>query len=1272
MSFDHPQHLHRSPVPCWLPSLATSLRFICAQGLVLALLMCAVSPAGAHVLFPHDYGNGEILTFSGGTPGKDYELRVGKPGGGIVKATDALLDVTFLDHRRVKIAPRNVALDVYREFYGLTGGSGGTLMLAAVYVSGTDTLVDGTLVINTVYDPSPQFQNATFTGNQRWTTRVEAVEGETQTFSFPWVADHGGTKNWRLGNPVTYLSDLAVRCEIESELVAILPAAETHSDLATLVTSETDTAGTSGKASIRFAAPAYNFGGNNDYTVRIHNAQDPYRIGGEGDPTGCSGSALDVQITVTRPVSAPATAQVLFPNDYGSGQVLNFSGGTADGSYELRVERPGGGSVKAAEAFLDVTFLSHSQVKITPRNVAPDVYVGFHSLIGAGGLSQLPAAVYVSGTDTLVDGALAVDAVYDPSPQFQDATFTGSQLWTTRVDAVENTTGAYSFPWQAVYAGDKNWSAGNPGTTPPIRCQIGTDSVAVLPPPPTGSRTATLVTDETDATGTSGKVSIEFAAPPYNPDGNNVYTVRVLSWQDPYGIDGEGNTTGCNGSALDVWITVSQAPQAVPGSYVDGDLRLVNGAVPNEGRLEMYVDDQWGTICDDYWTDDEADVACRQLGYEQGSVRNGGRFLQSHFGAADEGVPIWLDNLLCEGDEAGLMDCPRASQPGGTDLGQHNCSLDHLEDVGVRCLTGELAEFSVADDSANEGGILHFHITLSRARESATRVDYATSDGTARAGADYVPASGTLFFYAGELTRTVTVTVLDDSHDDDGETLTLTLSNAVEARIEDGEAIGTIVNSDPLPKAWVARFGRTVAGHLVDALEARLETPTGSYVQLGGHRLGGAAEVNTSKLAPRLAPDLTRGPGPALWDESEPAQTIGQDMTVRQLLLGSAFHLVSNEEASTPYSRLTAWGRVATSGFDGGADRLSLDGTVTTATLGVDGAWRRWLTGVALAYSEGKGSFGQVEAAGGNVDSTLTSLHPYVGYTLSDRVRLWAMGGFGRGVLTLTAAGDAAMETDIGLTMAAIGSRSVLAAAANGLTVALETDAFWVHTTSDATAGLLAADADVTRLRLGLESSYAAVLKNGTMLTPRFELGLRHDGGDAETGLGVEVGGGLIWSVPARGLSVELEARSLVAHQVAGFRDWSISGLVSFDPHPSSDRGLSASLRSSIGLASLAGTDALLGRETLAELAARDASRGGRLAAEAAYGFPILGGRFTGAPWAGAGVLESGRDYRVGYRISSARLSDADMRFGIEGMRRESDGDAATEHAVNLRFAMRW
>ena len=46
-----------------------------------------------------------------------------------------------------------------------------------------------------------------------------------------------------------------------------------------------------------------------------------------------------------------------------------------------------------------------------------------------------------------------------------------------------------------------------------------------------------------------------------------------------------------------------------------GQLRLVNGSIPNAGRLEICIMDQWGTICNDGWTHDNAEVACRQLGY---------------------------------------------------------------------------------------------------------------------------------------------------------------------------------------------------------------------------------------------------------------------------------------------------------------------------------------------------------------------------------------------------------------------------------------------------------------------------------------------------------------------------------------------------------------------------------------------------------------------------------------------------------------------------------
>ena len=134
---------------------------------------------------------------------------------------------------------------------------------------------------------------------------------------------------------------------------------------------------------------------------------------------------------------------------------------------------------------------------------------------------------------------------------------------------------------------------------------------------------------------------------------------------------------------------------------------------------------------------------------------------------------------------------------------------------------------SVADARVEEddGAVLSFAVTLSRAASGALTVDYATSDGSAQAGVDYTAASGTLTFQAGESSRTIEVSVLDDSHDDDGETLTLTLSNPSSGRLTDGEATGTIENRDPLPRALLARFGRTAAVHVVEHVEERMEAP---------------------------------------------------------------------------------------------------------------------------------------------------------------------------------------------------------------------------------------------------------------------------------------------------------------------------------------------------------------------------------------------------------------------------------------------------------------
>ena len=144
--------------------------------------------------------------------------------------------------------------------------------------------------------------------------------------------------------------------------------------------------------------------------------------------------------------------------------------------------------------------------------------------------------------------------------------------------------------------------------------------------------------------------------------------------------------------------------------------------------------------------------------------------------------------------------------------------------------------FSVADGRVeeNDGALLAFTVTLNRAETERLTVDYATSDGSAQAGVDYAAARGTLTFAPGETEKTVEVTVLDDSLDEGEETLTLTLSRASGAVIADATATGTIVNSDPVPRAWLARFGRTVAKHVLEGVEKRMTEPRTEWEREAG------------------------------------------------------------------------------------------------------------------------------------------------------------------------------------------------------------------------------------------------------------------------------------------------------------------------------------------------------------------------------------------------------------------------------------------------------
>ena len=647
------------------------------------------------------------------------------------------------------------------------------------------------------------------------------------------------------------------------------------------------------------------------------------------------------------------------------------------------------------------------------------------------------------------------------------------------------------------------------------------------------------------------------------------------------------------------------------------------------------------------------------------------------------------------------------------------CTADNrvLSNTETRTIPGPLT-LSVADARAEEGDdpTLDFVVTLNRASTETVTVDYATADGTATEpadyvakSADYVAKSGKLSFAAGVTEQTVSVTVKDDGHNEEEETMTLVLSNPSGARIRDGEATGTIENSDPIPAAWLARFGRTVADHVVDAIGTRLTESSGgaSHVTLGGQHIalggrgdgsapgadaGGGDMTLADEAAARdtlvaFADRISGASGAGdTWSSRQSDGTSLRDrsMTGRELLLGSSFVLNlsgDGEGAASGGTRWTAWGGAASSRFDGEAEGLSLDGDVTTFTLGADAAWSRWLAGVAVALSEGTGSYrdhadtDHESRGSGELESSLTSVHPYARLELSERLSLWGILGYGTGELEMALDSGERWTTDTTQEMAALGARSVLvqAPATGGLELGLRGDAVMQRMRSDRATGsdegnLGAADVQTSRLRLALEGSRAFALEGGGRFTPGLEVGLRQDGGDAETGTGVEVGGGVSWTDPASGLTVEAKARTLVAHEDSDYREWGASGSVRLQPDISG-LGLSLTLSPAWGAAE-GGTERLWSAPDARDLTpdARPAT-GSRLEAEVGYGFLGFGGWGVMTPFAGLALSGTGElTWRTGVRWTIG----PDRSLGLEAIRREPSNDDAAQQEFVLKAGARW
>ena len=495
------------------------------------------------------------------------------------------------------------------------------------------------------------------------------------------------------------------------------------------------------------------------------------------------------------------------------------------------------------------------------------------------------------------------------------------------------------------------------------------------------------------------------------------------------------------------------------------------------------------------------------------------------------------------------------------------------------------------------------------------------------------PEEGDLIGAAITLTHTAT----GGGHVDVSTTMTLTVVAA---------------HSSEETKAWHLRLGRTLSHQVVTALQERWSTPPATGLQL--------------TVAGEPIPSAT-----ALADhEGLLTKALGfETVTPQALVEGSSFSVAPEPEGGAPH--LAFWGQGAFSSFSGEQETLSLDGDVTTLLLGADWHTEHWQAGAALSQSWGSGSYDGDKGADGEISSTVTGVFPYGRYALTPRLGLWAVAGYGWGQLSLKPDGEDEATPNTTMGMAAVGLDGVLLdGGSEGITLTTTADVLTLKTSSEEVDGLESSEGSLSRLRLGIEATRPFPLSNGASLLPAMEMGIRQDGGDAETGFGLDLGAGILWRDPERGISGSLQGRTLLAHGEEEFQEQGLALSFSWQPNPT-NLGPSLSMGHIIGATAEGGMDALLNPTTMEGLDTTPSS-GQRFAAKLAYGFPAHHNHITLTPALALALSPTSRNYSLLWSLAPypEQLQGEPWQLSLAGQRQEQNTDTAqVDHSLKLTFS---
>ena len=460
-----------------------------------------------------------------------------------------------------------------------------------------------------------------------------------------------------------------------------------------------------------------------------------------------------------------------------------------------------------------------------------------------------------------------------------------------------------------------------------------------------------------------------------------------------------------------------------------------------------------------------------------------------------------------------------------------------------------------------------------------------------------------------------------------------------------------LLEGDIVQKSWITRFARTVASQVVKALSGRLADDVGNHVTVAGIRTDGSARPEALGIGP--------GRDAAGWRETPGGRS------QRDLLLGSSFQFSVGGEKGMP--AWTAWGRFGADRFDATKNRVRLNGDVLTAVVGADVARDRWLAGIAVSISDGGGVFSLPDDdEAGKATGQLTNIYGYGRYSVTETVDVWGLLGYGSGKLNFREEDEHDIKVDLAMRMVATGLRTALIPQEGiGFEVALKADAMWVHVKSDLKDRLVAAAGEVTRMRLLLEGSRVFKLWDGSLRVSA-EAGLRHDGGDADTGVGLEFGGGVRYA--GHGYTLSGSANGLMVHGERGFKEWGATGSIRIDPG-ALGRGLSLTVAPGWGAAQGGAERLQTYRETPGAGPERGFKPEGRLEAEIGYGLRGPHGAGLLTPLAGLSLSDRGtRRWRAGARWRVVPQTT----LGFEGSREETRSRDEADHTIMFRASSRW